>query len=154
MELTKIKVNDQAPEFGLRSIDGKMVSHWDFKEKQNIILVFFNHSNNKDLEMLERLQSKDYDLADMETEILAVGRGSEEVLLKMLEEIVVTFPILMDVASKTHKAYGVENNAIFVIDRFGKVKYANYNFTDSAEILEKIINSIEMTELETGTPIW
>ena len=40
-ELERVKIGDQAPDFTLENMDGRKISLSDFRNKKNLVLVFY-----------------------------------------------------------------------------------------------------------------
>jgi len=41
MDLERVKVGDRAPDFTLENMDGKRITLSDFRDRNNVVLVFY-----------------------------------------------------------------------------------------------------------------
>jgi len=131
-----VKVGDKAPLFKLHASDKSEVSLESYKGK-NVVLLFFPLAFTG-VCTTELCTMRD-DIAnynDMDAEILAVSVDSLFSLDKFKQEQNLNFPLLSDFNKEVSRSYGslyeefvlgmrgVSKRSAFVIDKEGKIKYA------------------------------
>lgn len=116
-------VGQPAPDFQLKTVDGRSIRLSDLKGK--VVLVNFWATwcppCKQEMPSMERLYAR---LHNQGLEILAVNIESDgdEVLPEFLRQHPHTFPILMDLEGDVQQTYGVFRfPETFVVDKTGKV---------------------------------
>lgn len=136
MSTNKIGIGQQAPDFSLYDSDKKKVSLSDFKGKNVLILFFpqaFTGTCTKEL-CSTRDNIALYNQAN--AQVLGISVDSVFTLAKYKEEQQLNFPLLSDFNKETSVAYGalydsfvfdmkgVSKRSAFVLDKEGRVRYA------------------------------
>jgi len=143
----KLKTREEAPYFSLPSSRKEEISLWQFKQKRNLIIIFYHGSKCTLCQKKLEEYSKIYEQAkELEAEILAISFDSTNEIEDYMRKIPLPFPVLSDnkqeVAEKyTYKDYQRNSPvpSVFITDRFGVLYY------------QKI--SREATELPSGKEI-
>ena len=132
-----LAVGAEAPDFTLPDYNKEQVSLSDFRGKKNVLLVFYPFAFSGVCQG-ELCQVRD-DLADFQNDdvqVLGVSVDTPFSLKAWANEQNYTFPLLSDFwpHGETAKAYGVfnekagmANRGTFLIDRDGKVRFAEAN---------------------------
>ncbi|MBC7885833.1 MAG: redoxin domain-containing protein [Saprospiraceae bacterium] len=131
-----VKIGDEAPLFTLKSSDKSLVSLGDYKGK-NVVVIFFPlaFTGVCTAELCSiRDHKSDYDSLD--AEVLAISVDSLYTLAKYKEVQCYNFPLLSDFNKEVSTAYGsiyqefahgmkgVSKRSAFVVDKTGKIRYA------------------------------
>lgn len=153
-----LQINDQAPDFKLINTEKKTVTLSEHKGK-NVLLLFFPLaftstctaelcSTRDDLEFYNKINAV----------VFGISNDSNFVLKKFKESLNLNFELLADWNKTTSEAYGslytefilgmkgVAKRSAFVIDKEGKIKYAEVledagkvpNFDAIKDCLEKL----------------
>ncbi len=131
-----IQIGDSAPNFTLIASDKSAVALSDFRDKKNVVLLFFPLAFSG-VCTAELCATRD-DIGtyeSLEAQVLAVSVDSIFALEKFKEDQKINFPLLSDFNKTTAQAYGayyeiffgmqgVAKRAAFVIDKKGSVQYA------------------------------
>lgn len=132
-----LAVGAEAPDFTLPDYNKEQVSLSDFRGKKNVLLVFYPFAFSGVCQG-ELCQVRD-DLSDFQNDdvqVLGVSVDTPFSLKAWANEQNYTFPLLSDFwpHGETAKAYGVfnekagmANRGTFLIDREGKVRFAEAN---------------------------
>ncbi|MCB0633626.1 MAG: peroxiredoxin [Saprospiraceae bacterium] len=131
-----LQIGEQAPDFMLISSDKEQVYLSDYKGK-NVVLLFFPMAfTGVCTTELCSMRDNIADYEGLDAQILAVSVDSPFTLAKFKEDQRLNFPLLSDFnksASQDYGAYyqkfalgleGVSKRSAFVIDKEGKVRYA------------------------------
>lgn len=135
-----LKIGEFAPEFTLKDSDGNEVSLATFKGKPVVVLFFPLAFTGVCTKELCTVRDNLSEYQDLEAEILAISVDSFFTLAQYKSQQNLTFTLLSDFNKDTIKAYhtiyddffgmiGVAKRSAFVVDRDGKIAYA--------EVLEK-----------------
>jgi peroxiredoxin len=135
-----LKIGDVAPEFVLKDSDGNEVSLAAFKGKPVVILFFPLAFTGVCTKELCTVRDNLSEYQNLEAEVLAISVDSFFTLAQFKSQQNLTFSLLSDFNKDTIKAYdtmyedffgmvGVAKRSAFVVDRDGKIAYA--------EVLEK-----------------
>jgi len=102
-----LKIGDQAPDFTLKSDDGKDVSLKDFKGKR-VLLYFYPKASTPGC-TVEACEFRDLKakFAKEDTVILGVSADPEKALLNFKTKQELNFPLLSDPTHRTLQSYGV-----------------------------------------------
>ena len=144
-----LHVGDTAPDFTLKNTDLESISLSDFKNKKNVIILFFPFANSDDCEK-ELCTFRDglsvYN--DLNAQVLAISVDSHFSLKLWEAAQKFSFPLLSDFNKEVCKKYdafydvfvpgifdykGVAKRSAFVIDKAGVIKYA--------EVLESALDA-------------
>jgi len=136
--LTNIEAGHTAPDFSLKSLDGKEYSLAKLREKGPVVAAFFKISCPVCQYTLPFLQRMAERYAGDSVTVISVSQDDAASTKSFNKEYGVKFPTLLDDAGyPVSNAYGLTNvPTIFLIDTDGKVKVSSTGF-DKAD-LEKI----------------
>jgi peroxiredoxin len=113
---------DLIPYFDLSSIRGEEISWWDFKQKKNLVILFFDPE--KDVAVLKTIAQEYLRFKELNTEILAIAMGDEDEAERISETLKLPFPVLPDGGGEVASAYQVGfSPSLFVTDRFGTLYF-------------------------------
>jgi peroxiredoxin len=128
-----------APDFALKSLDGRSVSLADFRGKQKLVVSFWASWCGPCRMELPALRAfyKQTHKAGADFELVAVSIDDDR---NAAEEYAtgakMPFPVLWDAAQKTAGAYGVDSiPQVFVIDKDGTVTFGQTGFSPGLEIM-------------------
>ena len=118
-----------APDFKLKANTGEDITLEQFKDKQNVLLIFYPLDFSPTCSMqLPEFSAMKSEFADLETTILGVNRDSFWSHKAWAKEYGIEVPLLADMTLTTAKAYGVaveerglSKRATFLIDKAGTV---------------------------------
>jgi peroxiredoxin len=141
-----------APTFSLKAHTGEDISLEQFKDKENVLLIFYPLDFSPTCSMqLPEFSAMKSDFADLETTILGVNRDSFWSHKAWAKEYGIEVPLLADMTLTAAKAYGValeergiSKRATFLIDKAGTVvlEHVETNAGDftlhADEVLEKV----------------
>ncbi|MCE5198872.1 MAG: redoxin domain-containing protein [Armatimonadota bacterium] len=153
----KPELGHLVPNFTLKSTDGKMISIWDYKERKNLILLFFNPENSDDLEALAEIRRRYSEIADENAEVLAIGSGPTEEVNECAASLNLPFPLMSDESGEVNRHYNVTMSSIFVVDKFGSLRMQSPISGDLDTTLNSAISTLDLVELECpecGVPTW
>jgi peroxiredoxin len=162
----KLKLQEVVPDFDLPSTKNGKVGLWSYKQKLNMVLLFFHGRDCKGcIDLLQEL-ARDYArYQDDEAEILAVTTMPLDEARALADQLHLPFPILSDPTGKTverftylDEATGGPVPSLFVLDRFGAVytqaiAEREDQLPSSDEVLEWL-GLIEAQCPECGAPEW
>ena len=118
----KLAIGHLVPDFRLQSVDGKTISPSDFKERKNLVILFFNPEISCDWEMLAEVKRRYHEFADSNAEVLAIASGPIEELKDCMSTLKLPFPLLNDTHKEAICAYCVAASTVFVADKYGELK--------------------------------
>lgn len=131
-----LKIGDIAPSFTLKASDKSDVSLTDYSGK-NVVLFFFPLAfTGVCTTELCNIRDNKADYENLNAEVLAISVDSLFTLAKFKSEEKYNFPLLSDWNKQTAAAYGalydefvlgmkgVAKRASFIIDKKGKIRYA------------------------------
>lgn len=155
-----IQVGNVAPDFSLHASMNEKISLADFKEKQNVLILFFPQAFTgvctKEL-CAVRDDIARYQIAS--AQVLGISVDSVFTLAKFKEDSQLNFPLLSDFNKTVSTAYGsiyesftpmdmkgVSKRSAFVVDKQGVVQYAEVlesagdvpNFEAINEVLSRL----------------
>jgi len=132
----KLNKGDQAPAFKLVSSDRKEVSLDDYKGK-NVVLLFFPMAfTSVCTTQLCTMRDNLADYNKLNTEVLGISVDSPFTLNRYKQDQQLNYTLLSDFNKEASQAYGafyenfmlglkgVSKRAAFVVDKHGKVQYA------------------------------
>jgi thioredoxin-dependent peroxiredoxin len=116
----KLKANDKAPEFELKSVQGETISLSKYKGK-NILLAFFrfagcpvcNFRMHSLIENYTKLQKRNI-------ETIAVFESGNEVLAAYSKDANIPFPVIGDPELSLYKKYGVQKSVLKMMNTMFK----------------------------------
>lgn len=129
-KMTNILVGHGAPDFSLKSLEGKEYSLKKLLERGPVLVSFFKVSCpvcQFTFPFLERLYKR---YGSEEVTFLGISQDSPKASKEFADEYGVTFPVLLDVEGyPASNAYGLTNvPTTFLIDTDGKVKLTGFGF--------------------------
>jgi glutaredoxin-dependent peroxiredoxin len=131
-----LKIGDAAPQFTLKSSDKADVSLSDYSGKNVVILFFPLAFTGVCTTELCSIRDNKSDYENLNAEVLAISVDSLFTLAKFKEIEGYNFPLLSDWNKETAAAYGalydefvlgmkgVAKRSAFVVDKDGKIRYA------------------------------
>jgi peroxiredoxin len=144
-----------APDFRLESDSGEMISPEDYREKKNLVLIFFDAGCGECSDFLKGIADRYQDYVDANAEVLAIIEGSKDDKHDISERMNLPFPILADPDRHVLGKYADKTPAIFVTDRFGEIDLIFLE--DHLPDQNKILDRLQLSELECpecGVPTW
>ncbi len=157
-----LKVGDAAPNFTLKNASGDSYTLADFKGKKNVVLLFFPAVGTSVCEKelcSTRDGMKDYE--NLDAQVLAISVDLPFAQKLWADKHQFNFPMLSDFNKEVSTAYesiydlwlpgkfdlkGVSKRSAFVIDKSGKIQYAEVlenageepNYTAVQDALKKL----------------
>jgi len=129
--LDPVSVGKPAPNFSATTADGKPVRLADFKNKKNLVIVFYQGSFCSVCgAQLANLQTHLADFKKQDAEIIAVSADDKAHALQSVGEHGLTFPVIPDANKSIIKQFGIANiskksiawPSAFVVDKKGVVQ--------------------------------
>lgn len=152
-----LAVGHMVPDFRLESADGRVVSPMDYKEKKNLVIIFFNAQASDDLGVLAEVGRRYHEFADANAEVLAIAAGPLEEFRMCSKALHLPFPLLSDVRREATCAYCVAGPMVFVADRYGELKMQTDLTGMVDEKLDEALSTLELMEIECpecGVSTW
>lgn len=153
--LLKLEVKKVVPWFELISNQDKRISVWDYKQKKNLIILFFRNSDSQSSQKyLLELNIGYKDFIDLKTEILAITSDNLKNLRKFASRHGIFFPMLSDENGEVINRYTYKDDSdkypmpsVFITDRFGALYYQTIA-RDESELPSKseLLDWIEFIE--------
>jgi len=149
--------NKPAPAFSLSTLDGHPVSLAEFHGKQNLVVTFWASwcgPCQMELPVLKAFYQKAH-AARGDFEIVAISIDDDLAdAEKAAHKLALPFPVLYDAGQKTATAYSVSAiPAMFIVDKTGKVIFANLGFNAGLEFLLAQQLGIDNQVLMKGTNV-
>lgn len=136
------------PNFTLDSIDGCKVSLWEYHNRHNVVILFFDPSSSNDLSTLRLFGLKDLEFADANTEILAVAKDPDEYSIQRMKAMSIPFHILADHGSSTRDRLMIEHvPCVAVLDSSGILLMMCSECCNVNAVLEDIISELQTVEM-------
>ena len=153
------------PPLTARTLAGRTVSAWDFKQKKNLVIAFLDAGHPGTKDFLARLASRAADIAEQEAVALIVF--SEVPSAALLTDLHAEFFAATDVSGRAARAYlgedvlgpsGQLRSGVFVADRYGElcaqwIVPADAALPGAGEILSWL-RQIELACEECGVSHW
>lgn len=147
-DIPPIEVGDMAPFFTLKNQKGKKVSLKDFKNKKNVLLIFYPGDNTPGCtKQLCALRDDFSVFKKHDTIIFGVNHADDESHQKFIDNYSFPFDLLIDTDRKVSRKYkalkfmfGHESikRSVVLIDKSGKIIYLKRGLPDNSEILEAL----------------
>jgi hypothetical protein len=149
----------------MRSIAGRNVQAWDYKQKKNLVIVFLHAGCASCADFFDRLASQASDLKEREAVALIVYL--ETLPMALVEPLPPEIVVGADISGRSLRAYsgeeaagsgGLDTLGVFVTDRYGDL-YAqwvvrrDHQFPGIVEILGRL-GQIEIACEECGVCHW
>jgi peroxiredoxin len=148
----KVRVGEQAPDFTLKSVSGKMVTLSLYRDKSNVIIFFIPEAwSNLSSEQLPEYNAVRDTLKAANTAILAISVESMPSLYAWTSQMEpLWFPVLSDfwphgaVAKKygVLRSDGITERAVFIVDKKGRIRYIGLQNINTRPQLEEIIKDL------------
>jgi len=128
--LSGVKVGERAPDFSLRSQDGRTVSLHDFLGSKSVVLYFYPKDFTVGCTVETKQFGENYDkLMDLGAEVIGISSDTQESHMRFANECNAKFPLLADPGGMVRKQYGVRasfglvpGRVTFVIDKQGIIR--------------------------------
>lgn len=144
----KLQVGYMIPDFKLQTTDGREVSPLDYKEKTNLVIIFFNPKNGCEVDSLKLVKDRYNEIVDNNAEVLAIASGPMDELKEYVQQFQPPFPMLSDERQQATCAYCVTEAEVFVADKYGELEMVGPLCEKTEEVINQIVSTIEMVELE------
>lgn len=153
----KPELNHLVPSFELRSVEGETISPWDYKERKNLVLLFFDPRSTRDLGLLAEMKRRYHEIADENAEVLAIGSGPYEEMKECIASLGMPFKLLSDSDNQARQAYGISDTSVFITDRFGELRMYSSVPDDIDKLMDAMVSVLDLVELECpecGVSAW
>ncbi|MBN1981504.1 MAG: peroxiredoxin [Chitinivibrionales bacterium] len=141
---TMLKIGDTAPDFSLNGSDGKLYSLSEFKDKKNVVLVFYPGDNTPVCtSQLCALRDDASVFQKKDAVIFGINPGNLQSHEKFAQKNNFSFPLLVDSGAIVAKAYGCAGwpmiqRTVYAVDKSGKIIFAVRGKPDNATIANAI----------------
>ena len=145
------EVGDSAPDFSLVDVSGNEIRLGDFKEKKNVVLVFYADSTCRMAHgRLGELQKGISEIEKLNAEVIAIStRGNQDdvKISRMVQKI--TFTLIPKPNRKVVEDFGLKYDsfgatyATIIIDKGGIIRFKNVYDVDSASTIIKELQGIQ-----------
>lgn len=150
------KIGDEADDFKLKNVDGKMVSLADFKEAKGFIVVFTcNHCpyakayESRIIAIDKKYKAKGYPVIAINPNDPEVNaEDSYEKMIERAKEKGFTFPYLFDDGQEIYPLYGATRTPhVFILKKEGDKNIVSYigaiddNFEDPSAVKKKYVEN-------------
>lgn len=153
-----LEVGHLIPDFRLETAGGEIVSPADYKERKNLVILFFNPRDSRDLEVLVELSKRYHALADANAEVLGIASGNLNEFRMCSKYLHLPYPLLSDVRGEALCSYCVQGMMVFVADKFGELRMQKEIREDNVdELLNEVESTLGLIEIECpecGAPTW
>jgi peroxiredoxin len=152
-----LAVGRMVPEFRLESADGGVISPSDYKERKNLVIIFFNACDSRDLGVIAEVGRRYAEFADNNAEVLGIASGPISVFSECAKALRSPFPLLADVRSEAQCAYCVVGPMMFVADRYGELRMQSVIDKNLDTALDEALSTLELVEMECpecGVSTW
>ncbi len=129
----KVSVGQIVPSFRLAAANRQgQLGPWDYKQRRNLVLIFFRSAECRKCRRLLREIAAHYDeYQRMEAEVLAISADEVGHLRRLARELALPFPVLVDSSGKASDLYlkqaaqseetAAPEAAVFIADRWGAI---------------------------------
>ncbi|MGB6269182.1 MAG: thioredoxin family protein [Olleya sp.] len=150
------KIGDEATDFELENIDGKMVSLSNFKEAKGFIVVFTCNTCPYAVAYEDRIEALNRKYADKGYPVIAIMPNNTEVkpgdnmeaMRQRAKDKDFTFPYLMDEGQKIYPQYGATKTPhIYILEKYDDKNIVKYigaiddNYQDEAAVKTKYVEN-------------
>ncbi|MBI5212053.1 MAG: redoxin domain-containing protein [Nitrospirae bacterium] len=125
-----LQTGSQAPEFSLKDIEGKDIRLSQYSQKKAVVVLFWSTWSAKSPNALKRFEGFLKKYKDRGIQVLGVNADSQtisnediEKIKKLVNDLDITFPMLMDKGLKTFHEYSVIALPSTIIVSEGKIAY-------------------------------
>ncbi len=143
--------SNPAPPFSLPSTSNREISLWDYKQKNNLLLLFIGDRSIKLYEPIFTIITNEYSsLKKLKTETLVISLLPLHTLKEVKVKLQLKYQLLSYPSSRIAEKYGIDITKIFfkvlVIDRFCDIHY-HQSIIELAEFsLKEFVDWIEFLE--------
>jgi peroxiredoxin len=152
-----LKAGANAPDFSLVDVSGNPVKLSEFKEKKNIVLIFytdFREGGNTNWPtcsvQLGELQERLSEIEKLNAEVIAISsKGDQQDVEKIRRHLGLTFTLIPKPNRKVAEDFGVWNRyrnravATIVIDKKGRIRFIEVSNSDDRTSASKIIRELQ-----------
>ena len=160
-----LRAGQLIPPLTLRTLAGRAVQAWDYKQKKNLLIAFLHAGCASCAGFLDQLAFRAADLKDRETVALIVYLEAPP--RAVAEPLPPQIVLGADMSGRSARAYigeeaaspaGLDTLGVFVADRYGElyaqwIVHREHQFPGVAEILTRL-GQIEVACEECGVPHW
>lgn len=145
----KLEIRSLIPPFELLSAEGQAVNVWQFKQWNNLLLLFLPGADCPGcMEFLDGLKRDYHQYHEERTVALVIVRGGVHEAVNLRDRLDPPFQILYDPEGHVTEQYAYQTPAVFVTDRFGELK-AEWIARDGRFPSQKdVMDVIELINLE------
>lgn len=144
------QIGDLAPDFAATTHEGKPVRLSDFRDKRNVVLVFYpGDSTPVCTSQLCAFRDSWEALQHADAALFGINPFGAESHARFVNQHQFPFPLIVDKGSEIAKAYGrsalfgmLIKRAVYVIDKTGRIAYAQSGNPPPSEILA-ILQTLE-----------
>lgn len=143
-----LAVGDRAPAFTLKTQDGKTVSLADFKEKKNVVLVFYPGDMTPGCTMQLCAIRDDWSkFVSRDTVVFGINHADATSHKAFVSKMTFPFPLLIDTGKRVSTKYGavrsffkakIIRRTVVAIGKDGRIAYLRRGMPKNAEILKAI----------------
>jgi peroxiredoxin len=159
-----LRLRQMIPPVTARTLDGRVVRAWDFKQKKNLVLAFLHAECSECEAWLRQLARGAAQMMEHEAVALAISPGTPQ---HSLENFPPPIIVAADMAGHSQRSFmgddafssaGLERIGIFVTDRFGEL-FAQWATGRQHKLpaVEEVIGwlaHIQVACEECGAPHW
>lgn len=161
------KIGDNATDFKLKNVNGKMVSLSDFKDAKGFILIFTCNHCPYAIAYEDRIIALDAKYKSLGYPVIAINpndpavqpKDSYEAMIVRAREKSFTFPYLFDDGQKIYPQYGATKTPhIFILQKDKNKNVVRYigaidnNYKDANDVTEKYVE-VAVDALLAGKPV-
>ena len=154
MTLTKINVDDKAPDFTLPSNTGENVALSQFLGKKNVVLFFYPKDESRGCTKEACAFRDSYEVfKDLGAEVLGINAGDSESHQEFVNKYMLPFKLLVDRENKVRQMYGVPSTlgiipgrVTYIIDKKGIVRHIFSSQFQPEKHIEEAINVLRTLE--------
>ena len=132
LQNAKLKINDKAPDFNLRGVDGKDYSLSSFRNKKILVITFMCNHCPYVQAYIDRIKAVQDDFTIKSVQVVGINANDEinypddsfEKMVEMNKIKKLNFPYLRDGDQKIASAYGAQcTPECFIFDSERKLRY-------------------------------
>lgn len=144
-----LQIGHLVPDFRLETVTGEVVSPADFKERKNLVILFFNPRDSRDLEVLVELRQRYNEITDANAEVLAIASGPLNEFRMCSKYLNLPYNLLSDVRKEAVCSYCVQGMMVFVADRYGELRLQKEIREDNVDaVLSDVESTLGLIEIE------
>ncbi|MBU1032694.1 MAG: peroxiredoxin [Patescibacteria group bacterium] len=141
-----LEVGDRAPLFTLLNQDGKKIRLTDYKDKKNIVLIFYPGDMTPGCTMQLCAVRDDWSKFELKnTEVFGVNHGDAASHKTFVKKYTFPFPLLIDKDKKVSEKYGalkrlfkakIIKRSVVVVGKDGKILFIKNGMPKNSDILK------------------